>query len=340
MCYNISDKVFRLEVTQLKDKFLIGLDLGGTKICAAVVDLNGNILCEKTLPTEVWKGEIFIIDTMEKIIGDLIKKFGDDGSKVLGIGIGSPGPLNREKGEIIFTPNLPFRNFNIVNPIKEKFGIPVYLDNDGNAAALGEYMFGAGRGSQNMIYITVSTGIGGGAVLNGNIYRGNTQNALEIGHMTLEKEGPLCNCGNRGCAEVLASGTAIAKEAEKAVEEGVHTSLSGYEIITSREVFKEAKLGDSMAKKILDRALNYLGICVANVMNCFDPEVVVIGGGVSRGGSIVIDKVSRVVSKRCFKTISENTKILQAQLGPYSGVIGAAALVIAESKRNDESTPS
>jgi glucokinase len=317
----------------LKDKFVIGVDLGGTKICAALVSLKGSIIYEKTIPTNVQEGDAAILSNMAALIEGIIKKCELSMNEIKGIGIGAPGPLNLVNGEIICTPNLPFKNFNIVNPLRSKFNVPVYLDNDANAAAIGEYMFGAGRGSRNMIFITVSTGIGAGAVLNGDIYRGNTQNALEVGHMTLKEDGPLCNCGNRGCAEVLASGTAIAREAKRVVKEGTVTSLCKYKNITAKEVFKEAKLGDHRAKEILNRALNYLGICVANVMNCFDPEVLIIGGGVSEGDSMVIDEVKRVVKKRCFKIISENTKICRAELGTNAGVIGAAALAILESKK-------
>ena len=183
-----------------------------------------------------------------------------------------------------------------------------------------------------MVFITVSTGIGGGAVLNGKIYRGNTCNALEIGHSTIDKDGPRCNCGNYGCAEALASGTAIARFAREAVEIGQTTSLSSYEKITSYEVFKEAEKGDSVAVNILNKSLNYLGICVANVITSFDPEMVIIGGGVSKGGAIVFDKIKAVVQERCFKAMWENTKIVPAALGTDAGVIGAVALAIMESK--------
>jgi len=315
----------------LKEEYVVGVDLGGTKICAAVVNFTGEVICKATFPTEAEKGENFILNRMIEIVEKVIGECKVDRKKLVGIGIGSPGPLDIEKGEIVCTPNLPFKNFNIVKPIEEKFKIPVYLDNDANAAALGEYMFGAGKGSKNMVFITVSTGIGGGAILNGRIYRGNTNNALEVGHMTLEKEGPLCNCGNYGCAEVLASGTAIAREGKRAVKIGEHTSLSKYKDITSKEVFKEAEFGDQVSKNILDRALNYLGICVANVVTCFDPEVVVLGGGVSKGGNIVLHKVKQVVKRRCFQYISEKTKILPVLLGEDSGAIGAAALAIMES---------
>jgi glucokinase len=150
--------------------------------------------------------------------------------------------------------------------------------------------------------------------------------------MTVEKNGPRCNCGNYGCAEALASGTAIGRIAREAVERGESTSLSNFEKITSYEVFKEAEKGDVVAQNILNQALNYLGICVANIITSFDPEMVIIGGGVSKGGAIVFDKVQEVVEQRCFKAMWENTKIVPAALGTDAGVIGAVALAIMESK--------
>ena len=255
-----------------------------------------------------------------------------DKDNIVSIGIGSPGPLDAKEGKILTSANLPFKNFNIVKPLVDKFSIPVYLDNDANVAAIGEYVFGAGKGTCNMIFITVSTGIGGGAILNGKIYRGNTCNALEIGHTTLEKDGPLCNCGNYGCAEALASGTAIGKAANEAVQKGEKTSLANYEKVTSYEVFKEAESGDAVAQSVLNKALNYLGICVANVITSFDPEMVIIGGGVSKGGQIVFHKINEVVKGRCFEAMWKNTKIVPAALGTDAGVIGAVALAIIESK--------
>ena len=249
------------------------------------------------------------------------------------IGIGSPGPLDSKNGIIITTPNLPFKNFNLVKPIKNKYNVPTYLDNDGNVAAIGEYMLGEGRGTQNMLYVTVSTGIGGGAILNGKIYRGHTSNALEIGHMTIDPNGAKCNCGNYGCAEALASGTAIARQAREAVESGKETSLSKYSNVTSFEVFNEAKKGDKVSKEILDKSLNYLGICIANLVAIFDPEVIVIGGGVSKGGQIVFDKIREVVDLRCFKSMAESCRIVPAGLGIDAGVLGAVALAIIESKQ-------
>ena len=212
--------------------------------------------------------------------------------------------------------------------------MPVYLDNDANVATIGEFMFGAGKGKSNVVYFTVSTGVGGGAVLNGNIYRGNTCNALEIGHTTVAPNGPRCNCGNVGCLEALASGTAIGKRGMEAVATNVETSLKSYEKVTSYEVFKEAEKGDQVAMDIVEDALNYLGIGVANAVSIFDPEVIIIGGGVTQVGDILFNKVREVVKKRCFKSMAEACEIVPAGLGTDAGVMGAVALAILESKNN------
>lgn len=312
-------------------KYVIGIDLGGTKINGVVTDLNGEVLSQYTIPTNADQGEKVVLDRIIQVIDNIIETSGKNISEIKAIGIGSPGPLDAKKGIIITTPNLPFKNFELVKPIQDRYGLPTYLDNDANVAAIGEFMFGAGKGTENMIYITVSTGIGGGAIINGKIYRGNTSNALEIGHTTVLPDGPRCNCGNYGCAEALGSGTAIGREATKAVESGADTTLKNYEKVTSYEVFKEAENGDKVAKEILNRSLSFLGICVANMIVTFDPEMVVIGGGVSKGGQIVFDKVQEVVNKRCFKAMSESCKILPAKLSTDAGVIGAAALAIMES---------
>ncbi|AGK98676.1 ROK family protein [Clostridium pasteurianum] len=313
-------------------KYVIGIDLGGTKISGALSDVDGNVLSQYTLPTNAFEGETAVLERVIKVVDKVLNDGNKTSEDIKAIGIGSPGPLDAKNGIIITTPNLPFKNFKLVDPIKDKFGVPTYLDNDGNVAAVGEFVFGAGQGTKNMVFVTVSTGIGGGAVLNGQVYRGNTSNALEIGHMTLEKDGPRCNCGNYGCAEALASGTAIGKRGKEAVLGGEPTSLKNYDDVTSYEVFLEAKKGDKVASEILDKSLNYLGICVANLIVTFDPEMVVIGGGVSKGGNIVFEKVKEVVNTRCFKAMAESCKIVPAGLGTDAGVMGAVALAVIESK--------
>lgn len=309
-------------------KYVIGVDLGGTKIYTALVDLEGNIINEKIVETLAAEGEEAvagrIINTIDSVIA------GVDKDLIKAIGIGSPGPLDAKKGIIIETANLPFKNFQIVKVIKERYELPTYLDNDANVATLAEFMFGAGKGTENMIYMTVSTGIGGGAIINGKLYRGNTANALEVGHMTVAKEGPRCGCGNTGCAESFASGTAIGNRAKEAVASKVITSLKKYDNVSAKEVFIEASNGDAESKRILDSALYYLGITVGNVMTHFDPEKVVMGGGVINGGDVVLETVKKVVAERCLSVFVENCSIEKAKLGGQAGVLGAAALAITE----------
>lgn len=313
-------------------KYVIGVDLGGTKISTALSTLEGEIVKQTVVATEASQGEAAVLGRILNTIDEVIKEGNVDISEVQAVGIGSPGPLDSKKGIIITTPNLPFKNYNLVKPISEKLNIPVYLDNDANVAAIGEYMFGAGKGKKNIVFFTVSTGVGGGAVLDGKAYRGSTSNALEIGHITVAPEGPRCGCGNVGCLEAVASGTAIGKRGREAVETNVETSLRNYDNITSYEVFVEAKKGDPVAKEIVDNAMNYLGIGVANAISIFDPEMVIIGGGVSKVGDIMFDTVKKVVKKRCFKAMSDNCEIVPAGLGGDAGVVGAVALAILESK--------
>ncbi|MDU4884142.1 MAG: ROK family protein [Clostridium celatum] len=312
----------------MEKKYVVGVDLGGTKIYTALVDLEGNIIKEKTVETLAHEGEQAVVERIVDTINYVID--GTDKNLIKSIGIGSPGPLDVKNGIIIENSNLPFKNFEIVKTIKETFNLPTHLDNDANVATLGEFMFGAGKGTENMVFITASTGIGGGAVLNGKLFRGSTGNALEVGHMTVATEGPRCGCGNLGCAEALGSGTAIGKRAKEAVLSNAVTSLKNYENVTAKEVFKEAANGDRVAKNILNTSLTYLGIAVANTITNFDPEKVVVGGGVVNGGDIVIETIRNVVEERCMAAFVENCTIEKAILGGKAGVLGAAALAITE----------
>lgn len=315
-------------------KYVIGVDLGGTKITTAISDLTGKIIEKTTLATGSHLGEEVVMERIFESISMVLEASQLNADEVRAIGIGSPGPLDSEKGTIITTPNLPFKNYNVVKPIERKFGIKTYLDNDANAAAIGEYTFGAGKGTKHMLYVTVSTGVGGGAVLNGRPYRGNTSNALEVGHMTIEPfSRHQCNCGKFGDLEALASGTAIAKRAKEAVQEGRETSLKNVDTITSYEVHQAYLEGDEVAIEILENAFMYMGIGLANLIVNFDPEVIVIGGGVSKIGDLFFDKIKEEARKRSFDFMFDATRILPAELGQEAGVVGALALALIESEK-------
>ena len=314
----------------MSKEYVVAVDLGGTKIYTALVDLDGNMVNEKIVSTEADKGVETIVNNIKSTINYVIN--GIDKNNIKAIGSGSPGPLDVKKGLIVAPPNLPFKNYNIVEELKNTYELPTFLVNDANAATLAEYMFGVGKGTENMVYVAVSTGIGGGAILNGKIYRGSTSNALEVGHTTVSENGPRCGCGNKGCSERMSSGTAIMKRAVEAVNSNVKTSLKDYENVSAKEVFIEAAKGDYVANDILNESLSYLGLVVSNVMNTLDPDMVVLGGGVINGGDIVIEKVREVVNSRCLDIIAENCKIEKSNLEGKSGVLGAAALAISELK--------
>lgn len=317
--------------------YVIGIDLGGTKISTALSDLDGNVIAKFILATEASKGEEVVLENIFTSVRNVLVDSKIEKELIETIGIGAPGPLDSKKGIIITTPNLPFKNYRLTEKLENEFGIKTYLDNDANAAAIGEFVLGAGKGTRDMVFVTVSTGVGGGAILDGKVYRGRTSNALEVGHMTVMPEGPICGCGNAGCIEALASGTAIAKRAKEVIDSNAVTSLRKYETITSYEVFKECEAGDKIAKEIIDRAMGYLGIGIANIITAFDPEMVVIGGGVSKAGDIVFDTINKVVQRRNFKVMADSCKIVPAGLGNDAGVMGAVSLAILEAKAQKES---
>ncbi len=312
------------------DNLYIGVDLGGTKIYTAISNDKGEILREEILKTEADKGYEQIV---EKIKGSIHKVMdGLPKESIKGIGIGSPGPIDVKNGLIAEPVNLPFLNFPIVSEMEKEFSISVYLDNDANIATLAEYMFGQGKGKENLVYVTVSTGIGGGAILNGKIFRGSTGNALEVGHTTINTSGRRCGCGNLGCVEAMSSGTAIMRNAKDALNSRVETTLRNYDNVTSEQVFIEASKGDDVSRDIIENAMSYLGVAIANYANIFDPDIIIIGGGVTGAGSIVIDSINKEMKRRCLGPIYRNCKISVSELGGKIGVLGAIALAIIESQ--------
>ncbi|MGC8874704.1 MAG: ROK family protein, partial [Chloroflexia bacterium] len=264
---------------------VIAVDLGGTQIRAALCDLQGRFLRRAECPTGA-------ADGLEAVLGrivDLVEQVraGAPGDSVLGVGIGSPGPVDALAGVIISPPNLPgWYEVPLRALLEERLQLPVRVANDANASALGEWAFGAGRGYRNVAYVTISTGIGGGIIADGRLLLGHRGLAGEVGHMTLEPDGPRCNCGNYGCWEALSSGTAIAREGAEAVRAGRAPILSRLvkgvaERVDAKLVGEAEAQGDKAAAEIIRRAAEYSGVGVANLLHLYSPEIVLIGGGVS-----------------------------------------------------------
>ncbi|HHV55534.1 MAG TPA: ROK family protein [Firmicutes bacterium] len=247
------------------------------------------------------------------------------------IGLAAPGPMDTERGVALAASNLGWYDLPVGPVLEERFGCPVYLENDANAAALGEWLFGAGRGAVNLIYVTISTGIGSGLVIGGRLYRGKHFNAGEVGHMVLLADGPLCTCGQRGCWEALASGTAIARDARQiatAFPEGELYRRCGGDVtkIDVPLVAEVARAGDKLAREVLDQAIRYLGIGFSNLINMFDPDVVVVGGGVSNLGEALFGPLGEYVARHTERRVKEPARIVRAALGENSGILGAAAV--------------
>jgi glucokinase len=320
-----------------KDLFL-GIDLGGTKIIAGLVDRGGQIVARQHRETMAGEGQEAVLGRLIAATTQLLASQLLDRSRVTAIGVAAPGPIDARSGIVTAPPNLPgWLNVPLAELIQTELGLPTFLENDGNAAALGEHRFGAGRGTEHMIYVTASTGIGGGFILDGRLYRGATGAAAEIGHMTILPQGPRCGCGNRGCLEALASGTAIAREARERASRGVCTQiveLSGGDLgrITAELVAQAADQGDREASVILEEAMTYLGVGMANLVNLLNPQMIVIGGGLTKMGERLFDPVRRAIRRRAFPTAAATVQIHPSQLGDDVGLLGAATVALSETE--------
>jgi glucokinase len=316
-------------------RFVIGVDLGGTNIVVGAVSEDGQVrLPPRTEPTDALSGAEAVADriasVVDAVIADARTQAGVERSALLGIGIGAPGPIDRERGVVVVAPNLRWQNFPLRDEISKRTGLPASLDNDANCATFGEWWLGAGRGSRNMIGLTIGTGIGGGLILDGKLYHGASDVACEAGHMTLETQGRRCSCGNYGCLEAYASGTAIAERAREALgSDGPSAlrSLGGGDpaAITARDVYDAAKDGDAIAIEVVRDAAKFLGAGVANLLNIFNPEVVVLAGGVTHAGDALFEPVRAEARRRAFRPAWDAVRILPGELSGDAGVIGAAA---------------
>lgn len=311
-------------------KHLIGVDIGGTKIMGGVVSDDGELLMSFKKPIPATSAQV-LVEVVKEVIGELLTRNPD----VLGIGLGVAGLVDWEEGMVIFSPNLPLKGVPLREKVHKCFGLPTFVDNDANVAALGEWCYGAGGGASNLVFIILGTGIGGGIIIDGKVYRGTRGYAGEIGHMVVDPQGPLCGCGNHGCLEALASGQAIAARAKEAITGGRASSileLAGGKVedITAKTVTTAAGKEDVLGREILSEAGRMLGIGLANLANVFDPEIIVVGGGLAEAGELILSPAREELEKRVMNLDSRGVEIVQAKLGTEAGVIGAATMALEE----------
>lgn len=294
-------------------KYYLSLDIGGTKTSASVFDENGNIVNNYVLKrkSETFKGEEAVYQNTKNVLEEILSELKIKKEDVIAMGVGSPGPLDTKKGIIIHAPLMGWENFPIVERLKEDFELPVYLDNDANLGALAEVRCGEGKGCKNLIYMTVSTGCGGGIIINNDIYRGSHDGAGEVGHMSVLLDGIDCPCGSKGCFELYASGTAINERMKAdmlAGKKSLAFELAGHdpEKIDGSLLLKAASQNDEYALEAYRLEGYYLGLGIANLFNILDPEAIVLGGGVTKAKDYFHESCIKTLKKRCVHKVNDD----------------------------------
>ncbi len=315
--------------------YIIGVDLGGTNIVVGAAPADGGaMLAVHSEPTHAEEGADAVTARIVRMVEETItvtsEQTGADRSAFSGVGIGAPGPLDRESGVVLITPNLGWTNFPLRDRVSAGVGLPAALDNDANCATLGEWWIGAARGAQHVLGLTIGTGIGGGLILNGQLYHGASGIAGELGHISIEANGRKCNCGNYGCLEAYASGSAIATRAREALGGGEASLLPALvngdlSRITAQTVYEASAQGDGVARHVVRDTAQFLGVGIASLVNIFNPEVVVIAGGVTQAGDALFEPLRAEVRRRAFAPAVDVCRIVPGELPGTAGVAGAIA---------------
>jgi len=317
--------------------YALGIDLGGTKTLAAIVDVTtGEVISSERKRTRAEKGQEYVSQHVINLSTAALESAKlPTGSKIIGIGIGAAGQIDRKNGVVLDAPNLGVKDMPMADILSKQFGEPAAVGNDVEVAALGEYIYGAGRGYSTFVVIFVGTGIGGGIVQNGRLYSGLTGTAGEIGHMTIQAGGRLCPCGSRGCLEAYASRTAMTKAIMAEIHHGRDSVLTeeaelqmmeGETIIRSGILASALNRGDELVKEIVTESADFLGYGLASVMNFYNPECIILGGGVIEAIDLLFEQAVHRARITALADPGRKTKIIRAKLGDFSGVVGAACL--------------
>jgi glucokinase-like ROK family protein len=317
---------------------VLGIGVGATHLIALVTDLDAQVAAEIERPFSAAAGPDTGLPAIEEIGRDVLTQARVDSSQLIGAGVGVPGPLDYRRGTIVAPPIMPgWHETPVRDRLRETFGTPVYLNNDANLGALGESHYGAGQNVDNLAYIKVATGIGCGIIIDGQIYHGQTGAAGEIGHLTIDEDGPPCKCGSYGCLEAMAGGQAIAQRAELAIQAGRPTMLREFSTngkLTAENVNHAARQGDALSQQLYQDAGRLIGIAVADLINLLNPGRVIIGGGVAQAGELMLETLRETACKRSIRATMADVEIVQAALGRRSTALGAVALVLEETFRN------
>lgn len=312
-------------------KYVIGIDLGGTNIKSAIFNTEFQTICERSDPTEAAKGPTHVMSKIIEIIQEMMSLEGIDQSSIKCMGMGIPGLLNPDEGISLFSPNFPdWENIHVVNEMKRYFDFPVFIDNDVRVNMYGEWRFGAGAGYKNLVMITLGTGLGSGIINDGKVLYGTTSSAGEIGHMNMYREGRPCRCGSSGCLGRYVSAIGMVRTfAEKLEEERSSILLEwvGNDVpaITAKMISEAYDLGDELAIEVMHDTGRILGFGLSNVINLLNPQLIIVGGGMSAAGDRLLNSVRDTVAKHALKLSCNACKIEQAKLGGQAGMIGAAA---------------
>jgi glucokinase len=328
-------------------RFVLGIDIGGTNLVVGSVAEDGSALYALgSEPTQAEAGEKDVLDRLIALARRTIDQTRREvpGAEIIGVGVGAPGPLDTRSGIVLLTPNLGWVNLPLRQIIHDHLSLPAALDNDANCAVLGEWWMGAARGTRNAIGITIGTGIGGGIIIEGKLFHGASDCAGEIGHTTIDTEGRHCKCGNYGCLEAYASGPNIALRAIEEIQAGAESRLAHYvrgnlQKITAQTVYQAAHDGDRLALEVVNDTAKFLGTGIANLVNVFNPEVVVVCGGVTLAGDHLFVPLRREVARRAFKPAVEVCRIVPCELSGTAGVYGAAKVFLDQLGRDTPEPP-
>lgn len=313
-------------------KYYVGIDLGGTNISAGVVNENYEIIAKASIKTNCPRPAVEIAEDMAKTAIESIKKAELSLDQIEWIGIGTPGIANCATGIIEYSNNLDFTNVPMAEYIQKYIDKPVYIENDANAAAYGEFVAGAARNAVNAVCITLGTGVGGGIIIDGKIYSGSNSAGAELGHMVIEVDGPQCTCGRNGCFEVFSSATGLIRMTKEAMEKDKNSTMWKLSFdrnnkVTARTSFDAMRSGYKSAAEVVDKYIKYLSAGITNIINIFQPDILCIGGGVCNEGDPLLLPVRELVKKEVYtRNSKKNTKIVIAELGNDAGIIGAAFL--------------